>query len=68
MRKAGASSDQDIEAQYRQARSRARRRPAIWLRYRERQIVTRRPRPSNQELAELGAIRRELRIRSGGPR
>jgi hypothetical protein len=49
--------------QYQRHRARARRRPAIWLRYRERQIVTRRPRPSNEELAELAAIRRELKVR-----
>jgi hypothetical protein len=49
---------------YQQARTKARRRPAWWLRRRDAQIVATRPQPSTEELAELRAIRRELRIRS----
>ena len=50
------------EHKYRKARDRARRRPAFLLRRRERQIVAQRL-PGGSELAELAAIRRELKIR-----
>jgi hypothetical protein len=51
---------------YRRCRSKFRRRPAWWLRYRARQIVSRRPWPDGDELAQLAAIRRELRMRVTG--
>jgi hypothetical protein len=56
-----------LPVDYEQVRTKVRRRPAMWLRRRERRIVGRRPRPSATELTELGAIRRELRIRAHRP-
>jgi hypothetical protein len=53
---------------YQHSRGRARRRPTWWLRRRDRQIVAKMPRPSDAELAELQAIRHELRIRAERPR
>lgn len=47
-------------------RSKIRRRPAWLLRRREAQIITS-IYPSNDELAELGIIRKELRIRATRP-
>jgi len=49
---------------YRRARARARRRPRWVLRRREAEIVRRRPRPSDAEIAELRAIKAELRVRA----
>jgi hypothetical protein len=53
---------------YRVARSRARRTPTIWLRRKERQILAanRRQAPSPGELAQLTALRIELRCRAQG--
>jgi hypothetical protein len=52
---------------YSATRHRARRAPTWWLRRRESRIVARR-RPTDLELAELAAIRQELRIRAIKPR
>jgi hypothetical protein len=52
---------------YRRARRRSRRRPVRWLKWRERAIVRRRPCPSTKELAELAAIRHELKVRGRWP-
>lgn len=48
---------------YARTRARVRRRPKWWLRRRDRRIVAHQPRPSLAELAELSAIRHELRVR-----
>ena len=56
--------DDDIDEQYQQARVRARRRPAWLLRRRDAQITATRPQPSAAQLAELRAIRGELRMRT----
>jgi hypothetical protein len=52
---------------YRRARAKARRRPSMVLRRQERQVVAlaKARRPLESELAQLAAVRAELRLREG---
>jgi hypothetical protein len=52
--------------EYLRSRARAKRRPTWWLRRKLAHIVAIRPRPSDEQIQELLAIRRELKDRREG--
>lgn len=55
-----------LDDEYLQARARAKRRPTWWLRRKRDRIIAIRPRPSDEQIQELRAVRRELKDRREG--